>query len=112
MSVEDIFISLARQVLESVQSQFMAQLRRVEEAVMNPLRSVVQLVTGGIWIGKGADAFVNEVSSIFIPNVSTICNHITTTNNNVTYARDVIDQADQEVQRLVDSRLGDTFKFY
>jgi uncharacterized protein YukE len=73
---------------------------------------VVQLITNGIWVGEGANAFVDEVTSIFIPNVSTICNQITTTNNNVTYARDVIEQADQEVQRLVDSRLGDTFKFY
>ncbi|NNJ09791.1 hypothetical protein EKD04_005580 [Chloroflexales bacterium ZM16-3] len=112
MSVTEILLRLARAVLDSVLKGLTDQLNTVEQAAMNPLKAMIQQVVGGAWQGKGADAFVEEVSSLLIPNVTTIQNHISTTCTNLEYARDVIERADEEVERLVKSRLFDAFSFY
>lgn len=110
--IEDALIRMARQVLDNVLGQFAKQLQLVEEMAMNPLKAIIQQIVNGIWIGEGADAFVNQVSSISIPNVGTVGMHISTMSINVQYARDVIDKADEDVNRLVESQIADTFKFY
>lgn len=110
--IDDALIRMARQVLDGVLGQFTNQLRVVEDMAMNPLKAIVQQVVGGVWIGDGADAFVNHVSSIAIPGVGTVGNQITTMTANIQFARDTIDKADEDVNRLIDSRITDTFKFY
>jgi hypothetical protein len=110
--VDDMLIRVARRVLDGVLSQFAAQMRTVEDMAMNPLKAIVQQVVGGVWTGEGADAFVNEVNSIAIPSVGQVGQQINTMNVNVQFARDVIEQADEEGNRLIESRITDTFKFY
>jgi hypothetical protein len=103
---------MARSALESALSQLMQQFNVVEEQALTPMRAMVQSVVGGIWIGQGANAFVDEVSSLMIPGVGEVGENITTMHNNLTSARDIIDRADEEVDRLVQSRLFDAFEFY
>jgi hypothetical protein len=110
--VDDMLIRVARRVLEGVLSQLAGQLRTVEDMAMNPLKAIVQQVVGGVWKGDGADAFVNEVNSIAIPSVGQVGQHVSTMSINVQFARDVIEQADEDINRLVESRITDTFKFY
>ena len=93
--IDDMLIRMARRVLDGVISQLTAQ-----------------QVVGGVWQGDGADAFVNEVSSISIPSVGQVGQQISTMSVNVQFARDVIDQADEQINRLVESRITDAFKFY
>ena len=40
------------------------------------MRAMVQAVTGGIWVGNGANAFVEEVSSLMIPGVGQVMSHV------------------------------------
>jgi uncharacterized protein YukE len=110
--VFDFLLRLARAVLDSVLKGLMDQLNIVEEFAMAPMKAIIQQVVGGVWKGQGADAFVEEVQSLMIPNVGTIKEQITTTYANLEYARDVIDRADEEVAGLVKSRLFDAFNFY
>jgi uncharacterized protein YukE len=105
-------LRLARAVLEGILSQLNQQLNIVQEQAFNPLKAIVQAVMGGVWIGRGADAFVEEVSNLAIPGVSQVADHITTMRNNLSNARDIIERADEEVDRLVQSRLFDAFEFY
>lgn len=112
MSLQSMLIRMARAVVQNVISQMLKQLSIVEEQAFNPMRAMVQAVVGGVWRGEGANAFVEEVSSLMIPGVGQVMEHISQTTSNLQYAVDVIDRADEEVNRLVSSRLTDTFRFY
>jgi hypothetical protein len=105
-------LRLARAVLDGVLSKLTQQLNVVQDEALSPLRMIVQAVTGGVWIGKGADAFVEEISSLMIPGVGQVADQISTLSSNITFARDVIDRADEEVNQIVRSRLYDAFEFY
>lgn len=101
-------IRFARRVVQSVMSQLTQQLNIVEDQALNPLRAIVQQVVGGVWIGEGANAFVEELSSLMIPGVGRVMEDISTMNRNIQHACDVIDQADQQVTTMANG-LGDIF---
>ena len=110
--IDDMLIRVARQVLEGVLSQLTKQLSVVEDQALSPMRAMIEAVTGGIWVGDGANAFIEEVASIMIPGVGQVASHISTFSSNLQFARDVIDRADEEVNRMVSSRLLDACAFY
>lgn len=107
-----ILLAIARAVLERVLSDLLAQFNVVREQAHAPVQNIIQQVTGGIWRGKGADAFVDQLTSMIIPDIAKVSDTITVTRSNVARARDIIDQADERVSQLVKSRLDDTFTFY
>lgn len=106
------FIRLARAVLNTVLSQLTQQQNIVQDMALKPIEAMAQQVLGGIWIGKGADAFVQEVRSLVIPGVKTTQTSITTMHRNLVFARERIERADQDVNRLIKSRIFDAFKFF
>lgn len=110
-AIEEALIRVARQVLDSVLSQLNQQLNVVMEQAMQPMQGMLEQVNnGGVWKGKGADAFATVVSSV-LPNVGQVAGHISTTSSNIQFARDIIDQADEEVDRLIQSSITGQFKF-
>ena len=52
-AIKKALIRLAKRILESVLGQLMQQLNVVQEQALNPMRMIVQAVTGGVWIGEG-----------------------------------------------------------
>ena len=94
-------LRFARQVVENVLSQLMQQFNVIEQQARNPMQAMIQQVVGGVWIGEGANAFVEEVSSLMLPGVGQVGEHITTMHRNLNHAIDVMDQADQQVTSLV-----------
>lgn len=107
-----LLMRFARSVVNGVLSQLTQQLNIVQEMAMAPMRLMIQQVTGGVWRGNGANAFVQEVSSLMIPGVGKVATTITGLSNNLKFAQSVIDRADEEVNKLVKSKLTDTFKFF
>jgi uncharacterized protein YukE len=107
-AIKKALIRFARKVVQSVMSQLMQQLNIVQEQALSPMRSMVQQVMGGIWVGDGANAFVDEVSSLMIPGVGRVAENITMMHKNIQHACDVIDQADAAVQGKVNG-LADIF---
>jgi uncharacterized protein YukE len=101
-------IRLARAILQNVLSQLMQQFNQVTDEVLSPMRAIVSQVTGGVWIGQGADAFVEEVSSIMIPGAGQVGESITSFHGNLTNAMDVMDQADSAVSNIVNG-ISDIF---
>jgi uncharacterized protein YukE len=101
-------IRFARQMVQSVLSALTQQLNIVEEQALNPMRMVIQAVTGGVWRGAGADAFVEEVSSLMIPGVGQVTDQVRTFQSNVQRATEIMDQADADSTRLVQG-VVDTF---
>lgn len=63
----DKLLRFARQVVANVLSQLTQQLNIVQQQALQPMRTMIQQVTGGVWVGDGANAFVQEVSSLMIP---------------------------------------------
>lgn len=92
-----ILIRIARSVVQNVLSQLTKQLNVVQEQAFSPMQAMVQQVTGGVWVGKGADAFVEEVSSLMMPGVGRIGEGIGTYSRNIQNALDVMDRADEQV---------------
>ena len=112
MTVSGTLLRLALQAVETVLSQLAQQINTVQEMALAPMRAMIQQVTGGIWIGDGANAFVDEVTSLMIPDVTHITENITQFSNNLRSARELIQKADEEVDQLVQSRLVDVFEFF
>jgi len=110
--VSKALLRLAKKVLEQVLSGLTQQFNVVQQQALAPMRAMIQAVTGGIWIGRGADAFVEEVSRLMIPGVGKVGDNITKLRKDLTNARDVMDKADSEVKNLVTSRLTDAFNFF
>ncbi|WP_129629709.1 hypothetical protein [Candidatus Oscillochloris fontis] len=107
-----VLLRIARAVLMNVLVQIGKQVLTIQERVQNPTQSIIQKVTGGVWIGKGADAFVNELSTTCLPGVMQTVDNINDFKTKVTSAKERIEQADEEAERLIRSRLTDAFNFY
>lgn len=110
--MKSALLRLARAVLETVLSRMAQQLNTVQEQALAPIKAMAQQVVGGVWIGEGANAFVDEVFSMVVPGVTQSGEHISTMSTNIQKARDIVDRADEEVDQMVKSRLYDAFEFY
>ena len=106
--LRSILIRIARQVVQNVLSQLTQLLNTVQQDAYSPMQAMVQQVTDGVWVGRGADAFVEEVSSIMMPGVGRIGDGINIFSRNIQNAVDVMDRADEQVNSLVNG-LGDMF---
>lgn len=106
--IKKALMRLARKVLQGVLGQLAQQLNIVQDQALSPMRQMVQAVTGGIWIGEGANAFVEEVSSIMIPGVGQVMDNISFMSSGIQFAMDTMDRADEAVSTKVNS-LSDVF---
>jgi uncharacterized protein YukE len=94
--------------VQNVLGQLTQQFNVIQEQAFSPMQAMVQQVTDGVWVGKGADAFVEEVSSIMMPGVGKIGDGINVFSKNIQNAMDVMDRADEQVSGIINS-LGDIF---
>ncbi len=101
-------LRFARQVVANVLSQLTQQFNIVQQQALAPMRQMIQQVTGGVWVGDGANAFVQEVASLMIPGVGKVGENITTMQRNLNHAIEVMDRADQQVNNMVRG-LADVF---
>lgn len=108
MSIMSVLLRFARQVVQNVLSQLTQQFNIIQEQAYSPMQAMIQQVTDGVWVGKGADAFVEEVSGIMMPGVGKIGDGINQFSKNIQNAMDVMDRADEQVSGFVNS-LGDIF---
>jgi hypothetical protein len=90
----------------------MQQFNIIEEEAVNPVQAMIEAVTSGIWRGQGANAFVEELSSIMIPGLTWILTGIQTRRDNVETAVTIVERADEQTSGMIGSRLTDAFKFY
>ena len=95
-----ILIRIARAVLKMVLQQLMQQFNILQEQVMSPMRQMVQQVTDGVWIGEGANAFVDEVSSIMIPGVGRVADDVDFFRNGLQKAEEIMDQLFEKNLRI------------
>lgn len=106
--LKSLLLKFARRVVSSVMSQLMQQQNIVESMAYKPMEAMVQQVVGGVWTGKGADAFVQDVTTILMPKSTKISENINKFNQDLQTSVDVIDQADKQVNNLANG-LSDVF---
>jgi hypothetical protein len=102
-------LHIARSAVRSATQQVQGQISITSESVMNPLRQVVSQVVGGVWKGGGADAFVEEINTIFLPTLQQLVQSVTRMNSHITYAIDVMDRAEQQATGVA-NQMGETFR--
>lgn len=107
-AIKRALLRMARAAVQNALNGLNQQLNVVQQQAYRPMQMMVQQVVGGVWVGRGADAFVQEVSSIMMPNVNQIAEQIVRTQRNIQFAVDRIDQADQQVRTRAGA-LGDLF---
>lgn len=100
-------LKIARAAVDMVTNNIAQQLSTLEDMVRNPFQAMVNEVTGGIWVGDGANKFVEEVTSMFIPGAAQIVDSCTITTNSITRSLDIMDAADQQVRGLVNDLDGE-----
>jgi hypothetical protein len=72
---------------------------------------MIDQVTGGVWRGKGADAFVNEMSSVVVPEIGRLIASLVGGGGFVSGINDAINIVN-EVDDMVESignAIGDVF---
>ncbi|MEW5987098.1 MAG: hypothetical protein AB1791_10730 [Chloroflexota bacterium] len=108
MSISSALLSFARSVVQSVISQVTQQMNVVQEQAYDQVKAMVAQTVGGAWRGQGADAFVNEINTVMLPQIVQSITSITAINSSIQFASEVIDRADEQVSAAVNT-LADTF---
>lgn len=102
-------IRIARAVLHQQQNIIATQvIQAVEDQIMKRFEAHIREVVGGVWVGKGADAFVNVIRSDGMTMTNQIIDDVSTMGNNLQRANDIMDEADNTARGLVNN-LEDTF---
>jgi len=110
-AVEDALMAVAREILQGVISTINQQVQAILDQVTNPIKQMIQSVTNGIWRGNGADAFVDEMQSIMVPNLDSLGGTIGNIGSSCTKALDIIDQVDDTISGIIDG-ITDVFNFF
>lgn len=103
-----LFTRVARQVVNTVMGQLTGQINLLNDAVQAPIQAMVSEVTSGVWVGDGADAFVEQCTNLFIPQTQGISGAVGTIGGLIGGAIDRIDEADDKALGLVND-LVDVF---
>jgi WXG100 family type VII secretion target len=93
--------------VQNVVSQITQQSSQVED-VVNGIRGGMQPISGGAWVGQGAQAFIEEVNSRLIPQIMQLIASISGFGGGINSALDVMSQADNDVFGVV-GNIGDMF---
>lgn len=77
------------------------QMVNIDELVEKPLQSMVAEVEGGIWTGDGANAFVNECKTSFLPQAGSIKTSIGDISTRISNAEQAMVNADKTAAKQV-----------
>lgn len=100
-------VSCDRSQVEGVMQDIGKQINVIQSDAFNPLRAIVGQITNGIWVGKGADAFVEEVTNIVLADIGKATESLTGFGTNVKSALDKFEQADNNASGAIDGLAGD-----
>ena len=110
-AIGDAVLSVVKEVLSTVTSMINSQVQAVLEQVTNPIKQMVQSVANGIWTGNGANAFVDEMQNLVIPNLDSLGGSIENIGQSINKALDIFDQADDAISGIING-IGDVFNFF
>lgn len=85
--------------LGQVSSQFANQSQLVQE-LMQKVRSSMQQLEDGGWIGRGADAFFSEMQSVLFPAIQRLESSLNDASSITKQIAQNMEQAEQDAQSL------------
>ena len=97
-----LFRAVASSV-EAVINVLARQQRVLEDQVQRTIQAIIAQVVGGVWVGAGADAFVNELRTEFLPLSASLNSNIGQMIQSVRSAQEVVEQADNAATQVVDA---------
>lgn len=86
--------------VQDVVRQVTQQANMVED-MMGHVRSGMQPIMGGAWVGQGADSFIEEVETRLIPEVMALIASVMGFGGGINSAMGIIEQADNDVFNVV-----------
>ena len=89
--------------VDAVVNVLIRQQNILEEQVQGTIRAIIGQVTSGVWIGAGADAFVQELQTEFLPVSATLDNSIGRMIRGVRSAQSLVEKADNQATQVVDA---------
>lgn len=97
-------------IADEIEEQFNQYKRQAEqtERVVNTIRTGMNPIQGGAWIGQGARAFIQEVMTRVIPQIMELIAAIAGFGGNIGKALNIMNQADKMVGGIA-RQLGDVF---
>jgi len=95
-------------VCSSVVGQIMSQVTNIEDQITSPIRSLIQQVTNGIWVGKGADAFVDEMNSQVLPAIANLVASLSGFGGGINQAGGLFEDLENAIGGIFDG-IGDFF---
>ena len=93
-NVTQTYMKTTRANVEMVLKQLSEQAQIIEEQVQTQAQATVNTIGGGVWYGHGADRFVEEVQTTFIPDTTRIIDSCQLTINSIMRALELLDEAD------------------
>ena len=99
-------VKIAKKVVNGVQQSLMGQINMLETAVKAPIQAMVKEVVGGVWVGEGADAFVEQCTRMFIPQTDHITSCARSMHAGIGKALDIMDTADKKSMSFVNDLDG------
>lgn len=103
-------IKIAKQVVKSIQQGIMQQVNIVDTAVKAPVNAMIGQVVGGMWVGDGADAFVEVCKNLVLPETESIMSTGRTMHGGIGKALDIMEGADKQATGFISDLTGSYFK--
>lgn len=104
-------LSFLEDAVEGIIKQIFDQSNIIDQLVMAVIKGFVDKVLGGAWKGKGADAFVNEMTSQFMPQIDGVKEALgggAGVATQIRKAADAIKNADSQARSIVNG-IADVF---
>lgn len=99
-------VKIAKKVVNGVRQSLMGQINLLDTAVKAPIQAMVKEVTGGIWVGEGADAFVEQCTRLFLPQTENIIGASRLMHGGIGKALDIMEGADKKSLGFVNNLDG------
>lgn len=80
--------------IDDVIGDLLSQQNMLNELIQGPLQAIIGEVTGGVWTGDGANAFVQELTEAYVPGMQNIFDTIGGIQSDVSSAMNMINEID------------------
>ena len=88
------YMKTTRANVEMVLKQLSEQAQIIEEQIQTQAQGTVSTIGSGVWRGDGANRFMEEVQTTFIPDALRIMESCQLTINSIMRAVELLDEAD------------------
>src|SRR5919199_5071603 len=92
----------AEDALQSVIAGFKQQQNTIEEQALAPVNAIIQSVEQGVpWRGEGAQKFLEELSTLLVPDFGSVLGEVVGFQANLQQAAEIMHEADSGAQKIV-----------